>query len=78
MVVILGATKVAARAQLYAGAAAHGRVVLVGGLPGIMSWHADGTPLSVLAFTVVDGRITGVTVVIDPARLALMDLPTPA
>ncbi|MFD5257694.1 hypothetical protein ACFWM5_33360 [Streptomyces bobili] len=41
------------------------------------SWGEDGKPVSVLAFTVVDGRITGITVVIDPAKLALMNLPDP-
>jgi RNA polymerase sigma-70 factor (ECF subfamily) len=78
VVVTLGATKVAAGAQLSASAAAQGRAVLVNGIPGIISWREDGTPLSVLAFTVVDGRITDITVVIDPAKLALMDLPDPA
>ncbi|MFE0132509.1 sigma-70 family RNA polymerase sigma factor [Streptomyces sp. NPDC059037] len=78
VVVALGATKVASGAQLSAGAAAQGRAVLVNGLPGIVSWHEDGTPLSVLAFSVVDGRISDITVVVAPARLALMDLPDPA
>ncbi|MFF3500788.1 sigma-70 family RNA polymerase sigma factor [Streptomyces sp. NPDC003247] len=78
VVVTLGATKVAAGAQVSAGAAAQGRAVLVDGLPGIVSWREDGTPLSVVAFTVADGRITGITIVIDPAELALMDLPDPA
>ncbi|MEU9287853.1 sigma-70 family RNA polymerase sigma factor [Streptomyces sp. NPDC048275] len=78
VVVTLGATQVAAGAHLSASAATQGRTVLVNGLPGIISWREDGTPLSVLAFTVVDGRITGITVVIDPAKLALMDLPDPA
>jgi len=77
VVVILGATKVAAGAQLGAGAAARGRAVLVNGLPGIVSWREDGAPLSVFAFTVVDGRIAGIAAVTDPARLALMDLPDP-
>ncbi|MGO4755458.1 RNA polymerase subunit sigma-70, partial [Streptomyces sp. 2MCAF27] len=36
-----------------------------------------GTPLSVMAFTVVEGRIARIVVVIDPARLASMDLPGP-
>ncbi|MFD6278607.1 sigma-70 family RNA polymerase sigma factor [Streptomyces sp. NPDC060209] len=76
--VTLGATKVATGAQLSAGAAAQGRAALVNGLPGIISWREDGTPLSVLAFTVVHGRITDITVVIDPAKLELMDLPDPA
>ena len=66
------------RSQLSASAATQGRTVLVNGLPGLISWRGDGTPLSVLAFTVVDGRITDITIVIDPAKLALMDLPDPA
>jgi RNA polymerase sigma factor (sigma-70 family) len=78
VVVILGATKVAAGAQLSAAAAARGRAVLVNGRPGIVSWREDGAPLSVIAFTVVDGRIADIVVVTDPARLASMDLPNPA
>ncbi|WP_067177581.1 sigma-70 family RNA polymerase sigma factor [Microtetraspora niveoalba] len=77
VVVALGATKVAAGARLAAGAAARGRAVLVNGLPGILSWREDGAPLSVIAFTVVDGRIAGIAVVADPARLASMNLPDP-
>ncbi|MEU4446385.1 sigma-70 family RNA polymerase sigma factor [Actinosynnema sp. NPDC050801] len=77
VVVVLGATEVATRARL-AAASAHGRPVLVNGLPGMVSWREDGTPLSVMAFTVVDGRITGIRTVIDPAKLALVDLPNPA
>jgi hypothetical protein len=76
-VVVLGATTVAARAQLAAAAAARGRAVLVDGRPGIVSWREDGTPMSVMAFTVLGGRITGIAVVADPARLASMDLPDP-
>jgi RNA polymerase sigma factor (sigma-70 family) len=77
VVVVLGATKVAAGARLSSGATVRGREVLVNGLPGIVAWREDGTPLSVVAFTVVDGRITGISAVIDPARLASMDLPDP-
>ena len=77
VVVTLGATGVAAAAQLSAGAAARARAVLVNGRPGIVSWREDGAPLSVIAFTVVDGRIAGIAVVTDPARLASMDLPDP-
>ncbi|MGW0818296.1 sigma-70 family RNA polymerase sigma factor [Streptomyces viridiviolaceus] len=78
VVVTLGATRVVAGAQLAAGAATLGRAALVHGLPGVISWREDGTPLSVLAFNVVDGRITDITAVVDPAKIALMDLPTPA
>ncbi|GAA1304798.1 hypothetical protein Psi02_73980 [Planotetraspora silvatica] len=79
VVVILGATKVAegATARVAAGAAARGRAVLVNGLPGFVSWREDGTPLSVMAFTVVDGRIVAIATVIAPARLASMNLPDP-
>ncbi|MEU0535571.1 sigma-70 family RNA polymerase sigma factor [Amycolatopsis tolypomycina] len=75
VVVVLGATNVAAGARF--GAAAGGRSVLVGGLPGVVAWRADGTPLSVVAFTVVDGRITGIAAVADPVKLASMALPEP-
>ncbi|MBO4272401.1 sigma-70 family RNA polymerase sigma factor [Microbispora triticiradicis] len=80
VVVVLGATKVAAgaTARVAARAAARGRAVLVNGLPGFVSWREDGTPLSVMAFTVVDGRIVAISTVIDPARLASADLPDPA
>jgi RNA polymerase sigma factor (sigma-70 family) len=78
VVVTIGATKVAAGAKIASGAAVRGRAVLVNGLPGFVSWHEDGTPLSVVAFTVVDDRITDIAIVIDPAKLAATDLPDPA
>ncbi len=78
VVVVLGATKVAAGARLSAAAATRGLSVLVDGRPGVVSWHEDGAPLSVMAFTVVDGRITALAVVTDPAKLASLDLPSPA
>ncbi|WHM36504.1 sigma-70 family RNA polymerase sigma factor [Streptomyces sp. BPTC-684] len=75
--VTLGATEVAAGAKLSASAATLGHSALVNGLPGVISWNQDGTPLSVLAFTVTDGRITHIQAVVDPAKLALADLPAP-
>ncbi|OAR22157.1 RNA polymerase subunit sigma-70 [Streptomyces sp. ERV7] len=77
-VVTLGATEVAAGARLSASAAARGLPVLVNGLPGVLSWHEDGTPMALLAFTVTDDRITGIRAVVDPARLARVELPAPA
>ncbi|GAA3132184.1 sigma-70 family RNA polymerase sigma factor [Streptomyces sp. NPDC014636] len=74
--VTLGATEVATRARVAAGAA-RGHAATVNGLPGVISWSEDGTPLSLLAFTVAAGRITEITAVTDPAKLALMDLPDP-
>ncbi|MFG2126133.1 sigma factor [Streptomyces sp. NPDC048710] len=70
------ALEVATRARV-AGSAARGHAATVNGRPGVISWSEDGTPLSLLAFIVADGRITEITAVIDTARLAFMDLPDP-
>ncbi|MFC5833393.1 sigma-70 family RNA polymerase sigma factor [Nonomuraea insulae] len=78
MVVTLGATEVAAGARMFSGEIARHRPVLVNGIPGQMSWRPDGTPLSVIAFTVIQGRITGIHIVVDPAKLASIQLPDPA
>jgi RNA polymerase sigma factor (sigma-70 family) len=77
VVVVLGATAVATGARAGAGAAALARAVIVNGLPGFMTWREDGTPVSVTAFTVVSGSITGIAVVANPAKLASMELPIP-
>lgn len=74
--VTLGATNVATRAQV-GGGAARGHAATVNGRPGVVSWDENGTPLSLLAFTVADGHITEITAVNDPAKLALIDLPDP-
>ncbi|MEU9839521.1 sigma-70 family RNA polymerase sigma factor [Actinomadura sp. NPDC048032] len=78
IVVTLGATEVAAGARMFSGEAARHRPVLVNGIPGHMSWRADGTPLSVIAFTVTEARITGIHIVVDPAKLASIRLTAPA
>ncbi|MEV0830219.1 sigma-70 family RNA polymerase sigma factor [Nonomuraea rubra] len=75
VVVVLGATKVASGTRVGTGAAARGREVLVNGLPGFLAWREDGTPLSLLAFTIAGGRIARIRAVVDPARLASIDLP---
>ena len=73
--VTIGATEVAAGARFGASEGARGRGVLVDGRPGFLAWRADGSPLTLLAFTVVDGRIAAITAVSDPGRLASMDQP---
>ncbi|TDD50252.1 sigma-70 family RNA polymerase sigma factor [Nonomuraea terrae] len=78
VVVTLGATGVAAGARMFSGEAARHRPVLINGIRGHMSWRPDGTPLSVIAFTVAEGRITGIHIVVDPAKLASIHLPAPA
>ncbi|MFB7598708.1 hypothetical protein [Streptomyces sp. NPDC056160] len=80
--VTLGATEVATRARV-AGSTARRHAATVNGRPGVISWSADGTPPSVLAFAVAvavavaDGNITEITAVVGPAELAPVDLPDP-
>jgi RNA polymerase sigma factor (sigma-70 family) len=75
VVVTLGATTVATGARMVSGAVARHQAVLVNGLPGYISWREDGTPLSIISFTVADGRIAAIAIVADPAKLASMHLP---
>ncbi|MEV0675675.1 sigma-70 family RNA polymerase sigma factor [Actinosynnema sp. NPDC050436] len=77
VVVTLGATEVAAGARTFSGQAARHQPVLVDGVPGHLVRHPDGTPLSAIAFTVAEGRITDIRVVVDPAKLAAMEPPDP-
>jgi RNA polymerase sigma factor (sigma-70 family) len=71
----VGATELARQAQRGADARVTARRVLVNGEPGILAWGPTGTPLGVMACTVVDGRIVEMVSVTDPVRLAAMDLP---
>jgi RNA polymerase sigma-70 factor (ECF subfamily) len=74
-VIRLGATEVAGRVQHGIHAKVTARRVLVNGEPGIVAWSANGKPRTVMACTVVDGRIIEMLSVTDPQRLAAMDLP---
>jgi RNA polymerase sigma-70 factor (ECF subfamily) len=77
LVVRQGAAEVAGRAQRGAHSTLTGRRALVNGEPGIVAWRTSGKPHSVMACTVVDGRIVEILSVSDPERLAAMDLPAP-
>ena len=46
---------------------------LVNGTAGLVS-TADGQPVSVMSFTIAAGRIAGIDIIADPARLARLDL----
>jgi RNA polymerase sigma-70 factor (ECF subfamily) len=72
-----GAEEVAAVAVRGKRSTATGRRVLVNGEPGIAVWDAKGRLRSVMACTVVDGRIVELVSVTDPSRLAAIDLPAP-
>ncbi|GGK65517.1 DNA-directed RNA polymerase sigma-70 factor [Sphaerisporangium melleum] len=77
VVVALGATKVATGATTVSRHIARHQAVLVNGLPGYLSWREDGTPLSLISFTVTNARITAIAIVTDPAKLTSLHLPTP-
>ncbi|AIA07978.1 sigma-70 family RNA polymerase sigma factor [Streptomyces noursei] len=68
-----GADDVASQAIAFARFAADARLVLVNGSPGVVSL-ADGRPLSVMSFTIREGRITGLDILTDPTRLAALGL----
>ncbi|WP_433666249.1 sigma-70 family RNA polymerase sigma factor [Nocardia sp. CA-136227] len=75
--VTLGATDVATRARMFSGEVVRHQPVLVDGLPGYISWRADGTAQSVMSFTVTGDRVTAIALLVDPARLAALR-PAPA
>ena len=75
VIVRLGATEVAAKAVRGVHTKATARPVLINGEPGVVGWAANGKPMSVMACTVVDGRIVEMVSVTDPERLAAMDIP---
>ncbi|MFJ9742000.1 sigma-70 family RNA polymerase sigma factor [Streptomyces sp. NPDC101166] len=70
-----GAADVASQAIAFARFAADARLVLVNGTPGVVSF-AEGRPLSVMSFTIWDGRITGLDILSDPDRLTTLGLTT--
>jgi RNA polymerase sigma-70 factor (ECF subfamily) len=75
-IVKLGATEVVAAVRQRRRGAIVARRVRVNGEPGILTW-VNGKPVSVMACTVINGRIVDVLALLDPARLAAMSLPEP-
>ncbi len=73
-VFVEGAVAVASRAITFAMPSAAVRPVLVNGAAGVLV-VTDGGPLSVMAFTVRDGRIVEIDILADPERLEALDLP---
>jgi RNA polymerase sigma factor (sigma-70 family) len=70
---VRGAAEVAGGALTYARAAQALHPVLVNGAAGVVV-GPPGRPYSVMAFTVVDGKIVAIDAVADPDRLARLDL----
>ncbi|WP_229871986.1 sigma-70 family RNA polymerase sigma factor, partial [Streptomyces longisporoflavus] len=73
--VIRGAAAVAGQLATFQrmATAAATRPVLVNGLAGLVN-TIDGQPLSVIGFTVADGKIAAVDILSDPDRLTRLDL----
>ncbi|MEV8372850.1 sigma-70 family RNA polymerase sigma factor [Kribbella sp. NPDC056861] len=73
----LGATEVATKAQHGKNAKLTARNAVVNGNPGLVAWDKSSRIRSVMSCTIVNGRITEMVSVTDPARLAQLDLPAP-
>jgi RNA polymerase sigma-70 factor, ECF subfamily len=71
---IRGARAVAEGALTFARLAQSVQPVLVNGAAGLVSWLPGGRPLSVLSFTVTEGRIVEIDILADPSRLERLDL----
>jgi len=71
--VLRGAAAVAASASGFADRVQHTRPVLVNGVAGFVA-APGGRPVSLMAFTVVGGRIVAIDALTDQERLARLDL----
>jgi RNA polymerase sigma-70 factor (ECF subfamily) len=71
--VVHGAATVAGNAVTYSRLARAGQLALVNGVPGIVA--TDGERLvSVMAFTIRGGKVTALDILVDPDRLAGLDI----
>lgn len=73
-VVLTGAATVAGQAVMFRSLAPFVRPALINGAAGVVVVGANGKPVSIMAFTVVDGTIVAIDVLVDPERLAGLDL----
>ena len=73
VVPLVGAAAVAGQALTYRRLAAGRRTVLVNGTVGVLT-APEGRPVSVMAFTISDGRIVAIDILADPVRIAALDL----
>jgi RNA polymerase sigma factor (sigma-70 family) len=71
--ILRGAATVAGQALTFVHLAPFVRPALVNGVAGVVV-APQGTPVSVLAFTVRDGRIVAIDALVDPERLQRLDL----
>ncbi|MET9377666.1 sigma factor-like helix-turn-helix DNA-binding protein [Streptomyces sp. NPDC002992] len=60
-------------AESFAGRGRSARLALVDGAAGL-AWAPAGPPVSVVAFTVIDGRVTALDLLMDPPHLDRLDV----
>ncbi|HEX5782021.1 MAG TPA: sigma-70 family RNA polymerase sigma factor [Solirubrobacteraceae bacterium] len=70
-----GAEVVARQAMSFAHLSPHVRPALINGAAGVVV-TPEGRPFSVMAFTVVDGKVVAIDAIADPERLSRLDLST--
>jgi RNA polymerase sigma factor (sigma-70 family) len=70
--VVRGSRAVAEKALVFSGASAEARVALLGGSAGIVA-SAQGRPTAVMGFAVRHGRVIGIDILTDPARLQRLE-----
>ncbi|MFG2890798.1 RNA polymerase sigma factor SigJ [Streptomyces sp. NPDC048248] len=70
---VRGARSVVAQALTFSKAALLARPALVNGAPGLVTVQ-EGQLLSVMAFTVVGGKVVEINILADPARLKRLDV----
>jgi RNA polymerase sigma factor (sigma-70 family) len=70
--VVRGSRAVAEKALVFSGASAEARVALLGGSAGIVA-SAQGRPTAVMSFAVRHGRVIGIDILTDPARLQRLE-----
>ncbi len=71
---VRGAQEVAAQAAAFSKLRLTSQVVLVNGNVGVVSRLPDGRVLSVIGFTIADGKVVEMDILADPDRLGRLDL----
>jgi RNA polymerase sigma-70 factor (ECF subfamily) len=71
---VRGAQAVAAQAEAFSKMKLSSQVVLVNGNIGVLSRLPDGRLLSVIGFTIADGKVVEMDILADPDRLSRLDL----
>src|SRR5215510_4673350 len=71
---VRGAQKVASQAAMFSKLQVSHHIVLVNGNIGVVARLPDGSVLSVIAFTIADGKVVEMDILADPDRLSRLDL----